>query len=202
MEAADAMGSKETFVKGVNGVTVLEPSYEQSVSAVHNRLFFRLFQAGNSLDRQSAKELGITPVEWAVLGALSRLQVADGMSFSDVVDYLFVSRQSLDGVLKRLERTRYVVRQADTTDRRVKNVVLTPEGRTAWDRLQPKIYEFYRQASDGFRFDDKVSLVHFLDRLNEGMRNVSLAANDPREPASAPLKPPAPKKRASKAARA
>jgi len=202
MEAADAMGSKETFVKGVNGVTVLEPSYEQSVSAVHNRLFFRLFQAGNSLDRQSAKELGITPVEWAVLGALSRLQVADGMSFSDVVDYLFVSRQSLDGVLKRLERTRYVVRRVDTTDRRVKKVVLTPEGRAAWDALQPKIYDFYRQALEGFRFDDKVSLVHFLNRLNEGMRSVRLAANDAPEPASTAVNLPEPKKPVKKRGRA
>ena len=95
-------------------------------------------------------------------GALSRPQVADGMSFSDVVDYLFVIRQSLDGVLKRLERPGCVVRRPDTTDRPVKKVVLTPEGRAAWDALQPKIYEFYRQTLEGFRFDDKVSLGHFL----------------------------------------
>src|SRR5574337_2129940 len=113
MEAADAMGSKETFVKGVNGVTVLEPTYEQSVSAVHNRLFFRLFQTGNTLDRQANKEVGISPVHWAVLGALSRPQVATGMSFSDLVEYLVVSRQSLDGVLKRLERERDVIRVVD-----------------------------------------------------------------------------------------
>ena len=194
MDAADTMRSMQTLVKGANVVTAAEASYEQSVSAVHNRLFFRLFQAGNSLDRQSAKELGITPVEWSVLGALSRPQVADGMSFSDVVDYLFVSRQSLDGVLKRLERTGYVVRRPDTTDRRVKKVFLTPEGRAAWDALQPKIYEFYRQTLEGFRFDDKVSLVHFLNRLNEGMRSVRLAGNGSPASVSAAVKAPESKK--------
>lgn len=156
-----------------------EPTYEQSVSAIHNRLFFRLFQTGNTLDRQATKELGISPVHWAVLGALSRPQVITGMSFSDLVEYLFVSRQSLDGLLKRLERDGHVLRVADTTDRRVKKVVLTPEGRKAWNELQPKIYEFYTQALDGFRFDDKVTLVHFLNRLNEGMRDVSLGAMAP-----------------------
>lgn len=165
-----AMHAVETFVT----TEPAEPTYEQSVSAVHNRLFFRLFQTGNTLDRQSAKELGISPVHWSVLGALSRPQVADGMSFSDLVDYLYVSRQSLDGVLKRLERDGHVVRIADTADRRMKKVVLTPDGRSAWNALQPKIYEFYRQALDGFRFDDKVALVHFLNRLNDGMRGVSL----------------------------
>lgn len=178
-------------------MTVPEASYEQSVSAVHNRLFFRLFQAGNALDRQSAKELGITPVEWAVLGALSRPQVATGMSFSDVVDYLFVSRQSLDGVLKRLERAHYVLRCADTKDRRVKKVVLTPQGRVAWNKLQPKIYEFYRQALEGFRFDDKVSFVHFLNRLNEGMRSVSVDAGLAAEVAPSPAPVPAKQGRAT-----
>lgn len=155
-------------------MTNTDPSYDQSVSSVHNRLFFRLFQAGNTLDRQTIKTLGITTVQWSVLGALSRSQVADGMSFSDLAEYLVVSRQSLDGVLKRMEREDHVVRVADTVDRRAKKVVLTPKGREFWNSLQPKIYEFYRQALTSFRFDDKVSLVHFLNQLNAGMTSVSL----------------------------
>jgi DNA-binding MarR family transcriptional regulator len=155
-------------------MTNFDASYDQSVSSIHNRLFFRLFQAGNTLDRQTSKELGITTVQWAVLGALSRPQVAEGMSFSELADYLVVSRQSLDGVLKRLEREEHVVRIADTVDRRAKKVVLTSSGREFWDSLQPKIYEFYRQALINFRFDDKVSLVHFLNQLNKGMDGVKL----------------------------
>lgn len=155
-------------------MTKFDPSYDESVSSVHNRLFFRLFQAGNTLDRQTIKHLGITTVQWSVLGALSRPQVADGMSFSDLAEYLVVSRQSLDGVLKRLERDDHVVRVADTVDRRAKKVVLTPQGRAFWSSLQPKIYEFYRQALTSFRFDDKVSLVHFLNQINAGMAGVDL----------------------------
>src|SRR6266849_7379956 len=37
----------------------------------NNRIFFRLFQVGNTLQRQAVKELGVTTVQWAVLGALS-----------------------------------------------------------------------------------------------------------------------------------
>src|SRR5262245_37231728 len=106
-----------------------ELAYDQSVSAIHNRLFFRLFQVGNTLDRQSIKELGITTVQWSVLGALSRPQVAEGMSFSDLAEYLWVSRQNLDSVLKRLEREHHVQRIADTVDRRAKKVVLMDKGR-------------------------------------------------------------------------
>lgn len=151
-------------------------NYDQSVSAVHNRLFFRLFQAGNTLDRQSVKELGITTVQWATLGALSRPQVKDGMSFSDLADYLVVSRQSLDGVLKRLEREGHVERVVDPADRRAKKVVLLPSGRAFWSDIQPRIYEFYRQAVASFRFDDKIALLHHINLLNDGMSKVDLGA--------------------------
>ena len=158
--------------------TLLDPGYDQSVSSVHNRLFFRLFQARNTLDRQSIRILGITTVQWAVLGGLSRPQVADGMPFSELADYLVVSRQSLDGVIKRLEREGHVRRVPDARDLRAKNVVLTERGRALWEGLQPRIYDFYRQALAGFRFDDKVALVHYLNGLNAGMNEIVPQAED------------------------
>lgn len=148
--------------------------YQQSVSSIHNRLFFRLFQVGNTLDRQTRKELGITTVQWAVLGALTRPQAKNGMSFSELAEYLVVSRQNLDGVLKRLERDTHVLRVADAADRRARRVVLTTKGRSFWTSLQPKIYEFYRQALQDIRFDDKVMFVHLLNTLNTQMRQVDL----------------------------
>ncbi|BDB27203.1 MarR family transcriptional regulator [Cupriavidus sp. TA19] len=158
-------------------MTKPDSTYDPSDVSVHNRLFFRLFQAGNTLDRQTSKSLGITTVQWSVLGALSRPQVPEGMSFSELTEYLVVSRQSLDGVLKRLEREKHVQRVADTVDRRAKKVVLTPKGREFWNGLQPRIYEFYRQALASFRFDDKVSLVHFLNQLNAGLAGVHMDAD-------------------------
>ena len=141
---------------------------------IHNRLFFRLFQLGNSLQRQASKELGISTVQWAVLGALNRQQAAAGMTFSELADYLVVSRQSLDGVLKRLEKVGHVQRVPHETDRRARVVILLPDGKRFWDALQPRIYEFYRQALSNFRFDDSVTFVHFLNRLQSDIGRVKL----------------------------
>jgi DNA-binding MarR family transcriptional regulator len=164
----------DEYTRRMNAKSI-EASYDQSVSAVHNRLFFRLFQVGNTLERQARKELGITPVQWAVLGALSRPQAKRGMSFSELAEYLVVSRQNLDGVLKRLERDAHVQRVADAADRRARRVVLTPKGRSFWVSVQSKIYEFYRQALQGVRFDDKVTFVHLLNTLNTQMKEVDLS---------------------------
>lgn len=173
---ADGLGLADSPLDSLRMPPPSQDAYDASVSAIHNRLFFRLFQVGNTLARQVVKEVGVSTVQWSVLGALSRPQASDGMVFSDLADYLVVSRQNLDGVLKRLERDGHARRVADTQDRRAKRVQLTPAGRAFWDSLQPRIYEFYRQAAGGMRFDDKVSLVHYLNRLNEGMAQVDLSS--------------------------
>ena len=153
-------------------------SQDANLYAIKNRLVFRLFQLGNTLDRMSSKELGVSPVHWAVLGALSREQVREGMLFSDLTEYLGVSRQNLDGLLKRLERDSHVIRLADQQDRRAKKVMLTTQGHVFWEELQLKIYEFYSQTFEGFLFDDKVTFVHFLNKLNNGMKNIHISPKE------------------------
>jgi DNA-binding MarR family transcriptional regulator len=158
-------------------INQIDIDHDHSVSALHNRLFFRLFQVGNTLERQALKELGISSVQWAVFGALSRPKLSEGMLFSELADYLVVSRQSLDGVLKRLERDDHVVRVADKNDRRAKRVILTTKGVDFWLTLQPKIYDFYRQSLVYFRFDDKISFVHYINSVNEGMQKTKITSD-------------------------
>ncbi|WP_152206254.1 MarR family winged helix-turn-helix transcriptional regulator [Marinobacter changyiensis] len=141
---------------------------------IPNRLFFRLFQTGNILQRQVQNEMGISAVQWAVLGALSREGFEEGTSFNQLTEYLYVSRQNLDGVLKRMERDQHVVRLPHPDDRRARLVKLTDKGRDFWDGLQDTICEFYRQALEGTSFDDGVSLLHLLKKLQSDMSNISL----------------------------
>lgn len=148
--------------------------YDPTVIAVHNRLFFRIFQLGNILERQANKQLQISGVQWAILGALANPRKTGGMTVNELADHLVVSRQSLDGVLTRLERDEYVLRVGDPADRRIRRVSMTEKGWKFWDELQRSIYEFYGQALDGFRFDDKIAFVHFLNRLTASLKDVEL----------------------------
>ena len=102
-----------------------------------------------------------------------------GSSFGHAAGQKVSDKAFGDPEKKRLEREAYVERVADTVDRRAKKVLLTPAGRAFWEALQPKIYEFYGQAVSGLGFDDKVSFVHFLNRLNDGMCRISLDSPAP-----------------------
>jgi DNA-binding MarR family transcriptional regulator len=152
--------------KGIAARTV---TYE-----VSNRIFFRLFQLGNLLQRQSMSEIGISTVQWAVLGALSRPQYADGMTVNDLAQYLLVSRQNLNGVLGRLERDQLSKRSGDLTDRRIKKVCLTQKGRELWLRLEADIDLFYGQATASFNLDERIALAHYMNKLHSDLQKVEL----------------------------
>lgn len=64
------------------------------------------------------------------------------MSFSDLTEYLGISRQSLDNILKRLEREDTVQRITSSKDKRAKNVALTAVGKQHWLDLQLHFFSF------------------------------------------------------------
>ncbi len=140
---------------------------------MNNRLFFRLFQASNIYERQAQRELNFSAIQGAVLGALSREPV-DGIGFSDLVEYLVVSRQNLDGVLKRLEKQGYVERVENPTNRRIKMVRLTKAGHRAWADLFDASLRFYRQGSEGVSLEEKAAFVETLGRIGRAMRSIKL----------------------------
>ena len=142
-----------------------DPSSSAVVGEMDNRIFFRLFQIGNTLQRQALKELGVSTVQVAVLGALSRTQPTDGVSLSELSEYLVVSRQNLDGVVKRLERTYHVCRVAGLIDKRARTVRLTTQGTQFWSVLQPRIDDFYERALQSFSLDERIALGHHFKRL-------------------------------------
>jgi len=154
----------------------LAPARKASHDHLNNRLFFRLFQLGNQLERQSVAQLGITTVQWAVLGALSRDSAISGIQFSELGDYIAVTRQNLDGVLKRLEREGLVQRVVGNGDKRHRMVLLTDHGREFWESISHRIFKFYDSAAAHFNFDDRVTLVHFLNVLQRDLLSVDLSA--------------------------
>ncbi|WGS26507.1 MarR family transcriptional regulator [Bradyrhizobium sp. ISRA464] len=147
---------------------------ERVADHLNNRIFFRLFQVANTLQKQAVKELGVTTVQWAVLGALSDPRPTYGMSVGALADFLVVSRQNLDGVLKRLERDGLLERVTDPGDKRTRLVKLTREGFVFWAELRERIFQFYDQAVSGFKFDDRVALAHYLNELQRSLTIVRL----------------------------
>lgn len=168
------MASSSRRQAGAVPIDAVPDQIDRVADHLNNRIFFRLFQVANTLQKQAVKELGVTTVQWAVLGALSDPRPTAGMSVGTLADFLVVSRQNLDGVLKRLERDGLVERVTDAADKRARMVRLTREGFAFWENLRERIFGFYDQAMAGFKFDDRVALAHYLNEMQRDLMQVRL----------------------------
>jgi DNA-binding MarR family transcriptional regulator len=113
---------------------------------------------------------GLTTQRWAVLGALSRPEVAEGMAVGDLARYLKVSRQSLSGITRRLEADGLVEAVPDPADRRSRVLRMTALGRQRWlDDALPRIAAFYEEAVAGLSMEDISHALHYVVRLLDNM---------------------------------
>ncbi|WP_435873709.1 MarR family winged helix-turn-helix transcriptional regulator [Pandoraea cepalis] len=148
-----------------------------------NRLFFRLYQCANMLHKtgtRAVESLGLTTQQWAVLGALSRPEVPDGMSVGDLARYLMVSRQNLSGLIGRMERDGHIASAPDGRDRRSRRITMTEHGHAVWHReAVPRIHDYYGQALDEFSTGDMTHTLHYLLKLLDNMKRIDEAAGGP-----------------------
>ncbi len=141
-----------------------------------NRLFFRLYQCANMLHKTGSRAVeaeGLTTQQWAVLGALSRPKVSNGMSVGDLALYLMVSRQNLSAVIRRMESNDYLAINADGRDRRSRLVTMTDYGRRVWQvQALPKIHDYYEKILADFSVNDIAHTLHYLLKMLEQMRRL------------------------------
>ena len=115
---------------------------------------------------RALEEYGITTQQWAVLGALTRTSFENGVAVGDLATFLLVSRQNLAGVLSRLESLGYIERTVSETDNRSRLIRLTEKGLSLWDEnMRPVITDYYEEALDGFSTEDKIHMLHYLDKM-------------------------------------
>jgi len=43
-----------------------------------------------------------------------------------------------------------------------------------WDNLQADFFDFYGQALNKLAFDDVITLIHLLNKVNDGLKNIHL----------------------------
>ena len=160
--------------QGTVTISSIDASVGQGArTEMSNLLLFRLYQCANMLHKTGTRAVeseGLTTQRWAVLGALSRPESDHGMVVGDLARYLKVSRQSLAGVVSRLESDGLVVGAPDPTDGRSRRLRLTDTGRQRWhDRALPLIHDYYSQATAGLSIDDMAHALHYLIRLIDNM---------------------------------
>src|SRR5580658_4649472 len=103
----------------------------------------RLQQIGVSIFLEETKDFDITPLQYGVMAAVRATPGVDQIGVSSKVG---LDRTTVVGIVDRLERKGLLARRPDPSDRRVRQLFLTPAGkerlvemRAATDRVQKRL---------------------------------------------------------------
>ena len=86
-----------------------------------------------AVDRR-LKYLGVSQASWMTIAIAAKAR--SPLSQSELADKLGVEGATMVAMIDRLVKAGLVVREASTTDRRVKRVVLTPAGLKIYDKVK------------------------------------------------------------------
>ena len=117
------------------------------------------------------KELGLTRSQWWVLTHLFR---NDGITQSELADWLEIERPTLGRLLDRLEANGWVRREPDLQDRRAKRLFLTNEVNPAMRAMRAIAAGVRTDALLGLDADEQEA---FVDTLLTIKANLSRLAN-------------------------
>lgn len=107
----------------------------------------RLMHAHRSMIRCQIQDLGLHRGQPSVLFALDR---NDGLSNSELAEFLEITPATLTNKVKRMEKANLVIRKRDANDERVSRIYLTDEGRSLMGELRSLMFEMETAMLAGF----------------------------------------------------
>jgi len=125
-------------------------------------LLMHIGRAHHSLIRKQMHGLGLCRGQPPVLFALHK---QDGMSNSELAEFLEITPATLTNKVKRMEKARLVIRQRDPEDERVSRIYLTDKGRGLMDNLHQSVVDKDAAMLKGFSESDKKRLKEDLLKI-------------------------------------
>ena len=104
--------------------------------------------------------------------ALAYLSRRDGLTQSDLADDMNLGKVTLSGLIDRLEDVAMVERRPDPTDRRIKRIYITREGRRVIKEMRVLTLEGNKHMLDGISVEEIEQTVETLRKLNRNLKNI------------------------------
>lgn len=141
-----------------------------------NTLFYMLHdvtrQIRKHFDRRATR-LELTRAQWRALKATSR---HEGLSQSELAEYLDMEAIPVGRVIDRLEKTGFVERRADPSDRRRWRLYLTPKAHAVVDEMEVIAGELRDDSLRGIERNDLDTLMSVLNQIKENLATLDASS--------------------------
>jgi DNA-binding MarR family transcriptional regulator len=132
---------------------------ETEVAEFAGQLFFRLWRASHTQTAAALESIGLTPARFAVL---SFLRARDGVIQQQIGAAMGIDPSTMVALIDELERAGLAKRRPHPTDRRAREVVITPKGRRAVEQGRSLAREVEDDVLKGLASTERRQLLKLL----------------------------------------
>ena len=128
------------------------------------QLFFRLWRASHVRVADVLGSVGLTPALFALLNVIG---AREGAIQQELGSALGIDRSTMVTLIDQLESAGLANRRASATDRRAREIAITPRGRRLLQRSRRMISETEDEVLAGLTAEERSELVSLLRRALE-----------------------------------
>lgn len=135
-----------------------------TLNSMPGHLIRRLHQISTQIFQQHIQEAGIdmTSVQFATLHALNE---NPGIEQSQIAAKISYDKATIGGVIDRLEKRGYVIRETSQKDRRARQVRLSDSGKKIFLKARPLVEELQQEIISGLDRQEQKLLVSLLRKV-------------------------------------
>jgi MarR family transcriptional regulator for hemolysin len=137
------------------------PSADAPVAEFAGQLFFRLWRASHVRAANELESIGLTP---ALFGLLNVIGAREGDNQQELGLAMGIDRSTMVLLIDQLERAGLAKRRPSATDRRAREVAITPKGRRLLKRARQMISQIEDEVLAGLNAAERRQLLTLLRR--------------------------------------
>ena len=121
-------------------------------------------RVSGAIAREYSERFGLTVPEWRVMAVLGG---APGLSARDLVERTGMDKVQVSRAVAALMKRKRVARRADTEDRRVMRLALTPKGEAVYAEIVPMAKKLEAAFLSSLDEGERATLDRLLKRLSQ-----------------------------------
>ena len=139
----------------------VSPSSDTAVAEFAGQLFFRLWRASHTRITEGLESIGLTP---ASFGLLNLLGARSGATQRELGSAMGIDPSTMVSLIDELEAAGLAKRRPHPTDRRAREVVITPKGRRLLERGRQMALQVEDEVLGGLNAGERRELLRLLRR--------------------------------------
>jgi DNA-binding MarR family transcriptional regulator len=140
------------------------PSADPPVTEFAGQLFFRLWRATHTRTADLLGSIGLTTALFALLNVIG---AREGAIQQELGSALGIDRSTMVSLIDQLEAAGLAKRRPSATDRRAREITITPKGRRALHEARALIAQVEDEVLAGLSTDERHALLALLRRALE-----------------------------------